>query len=199
MIRINLLPHRELKRAARHRQFVALAAGAVVVSLLAVLGGHLLLTAKIDDQRSRNTLLKQEIAVLDKQIAEIDKLKEQTAALLARKQVVEALQSNRTEAVQLVDQLVRQLPDGVFLKQVKQQGAKVTVVGYAQSNARVSTFMRNVESSPWLTHPELVEIKAATVDNQRMSEFSLGFTMKRPVEPGGSSKSPTLASKDKKA
>lgn len=199
MIRINLLPHRELKRAARRRQFIALAAGAAVVSLLAVLGGHLLLTAKIDDQRSRNTLLKDEIAVLDKQIAEIDKLKEQTAALLARKQVVEALQSNRTEAVQLVDQLVRQLPDGVYLKQVKQQGAKVTVVGYAQSNARVSTFMRNVESSPWLTQPELVEIKAATVDNQRMSEFSLGFTMKRPVEPGKPAAAPTLASKDKKA
>jgi type IV pilus assembly protein PilN len=185
MIRINLLPHRELKRAARRRQFIGLLVATAVVSLLAVLAGHLYLTGEIDEQRDRNTLLKNEIAVLDKQIAEINKLKEQTAALLARKQVVESLQSNRTEAVQLVDQLVRQLPDGVYLKQVKQTGAKVNVIGYAQSNARVSTFMRNIEGSPWITQPELVEIKAASVNNQRLSEFSLNFSMKRPVDPAG--------------
>jgi len=184
MIRINLLPHRELKRAARRRQFIALAVGTAVGSALVALGVHLFLAARVDEQQSRNNLLKTEIAALDKQIQEINKLKEQTAALLARKQVVEALQSNRTEAVQLLDQLVRQLPDGVYLKQVKQTDAKVNVIGYAQSNARVSTFMRNVEASPYIAIPELVEIKAATVNNQRVSEFNLNFSMKRPQADG---------------
>ena len=106
--------------------------------------------ARIDNQNSRNALLKTEIAKLDEQIKEIDKLREQTQALLARKQVVETLQTNRTEAVHLLDQLVRQLPDGIYLRSVKQAGAKVTLIGYAQSNARVSTLMRNIEASPWL-------------------------------------------------
>jgi type IV pilus assembly protein PilN len=198
MIRINLLPHRELKRAARRRQFIGLAVGTALGSLLVALGVHLWFSARIAEQQSRNQLLKTEIAALDKQIAEINKLREQTAALLARKQVVEALQSNRTEAVQLIDQLVRQLPDGVYLKQVKQTGAKVNLVGFAQSNARVSTLMRNIESSPWITAPELVEIKAATVNNQRMSEFSLNFSIKRPNPDADGTRAPQ-AQKDKKA
>jgi type IV pilus assembly protein PilN len=199
MIRINLLPHRELRRAERRRQFISISAGTVVLSLLAVAAGHVLLSAKIDDQRSRNQLLKDEIAVLDKQIAEINKLKERSAALLARKQVVEALQANRTEAVQLIDQLVRQLPDGVYLRQVKQSGAKVNVTGYAQSNARVSTFMRNIESSPVLVQPELVEIKAATVNSQRVSEFSLNFSMKRAADATQGVNAPAGGGKEKKA
>src|SRR6185312_5535031 len=113
---------------------------------------------------------------------------EQTQALLARKQIVETLQSNRTEAVHLLDQLVRQLPDGLYLKSVKQVGSKVTLTGYAQSNARVSTLMRSIESSPWLTAPELIEIKSVPLDKQKVNEFTLSLQMKRAAEtpaPGG--------------
>ncbi|HEY7944917.1 MAG TPA: PilN domain-containing protein, partial [Casimicrobiaceae bacterium] len=122
------------------------------------------------------------------------KLREQTQALLARKQIVETLQSNRTEAVHLLDQLVRDLPDGLYLKSVKQVGAKVTLTGYAQSNARVSTLMRSIESSPWLTAPELIEIKSVPLDKQKVNEFTLSLQMKRPVEAtSAAAKGPTGA------
>jgi type IV pilus assembly protein PilN len=179
MIRINLLPHREQKRQARQRQFVSMAVGLVILAVAVVGLVHIVIAALIDDQNSRNALLKTEIAKLDEQIKEIDRLREQTAALLARKQVVETLQSNRTEAVHLLDQLVRQLPDGIYLKSVRQAGTKVTLDGYAQSNARVSTLMRNIESSPWLTAPELIEIKAVALDKQKVNEFVLALEVKR--------------------
>ena len=186
MIRINLLPHREQKRQARQRQFVSLAI-AVAVLGLAVFGlGHAMFQARIENQQSRNQLLKGEIAKLDEQIREIDKLREQTQALLARKQVVETLQTNRTEAVHILDQMVRQLPEGIYLRSLKQVGTKVTLVGYAQSNARVSTLMRNVEASPWLEKPELVEIKAVpspTAQGLRVNEFMLSFKVKRVTPP----------------
>ena len=126
MIRINLLPHREQKRQARQRQFVSLSIGLAILGLAVVLLGHVILGAQIENQESRNALLKTEIAKLDEQIKEIDKLREQTQALLARKQVVETLQTNRTEAVHLLDQMVRQLPDGIYLRSLKQAGAKIT-------------------------------------------------------------------------
>ena len=153
IVRINLLPHREQKRAG--------AAAAVHLAgdrprdprpRLRRPGATCILPASIDNQNSRNGLLKTEIAKLDEQIKEIDKLREQTQALLARKQVVETLQTNRTEAVHLLDQLVRQLPDGIYLRSVQAAGHAVTLIGYAQSNARVSTLMRNIESSPWLAN-----------------------------------------------
>lgn len=182
MIRINLLPHREQKRAARQRQFIGLAVTLAVLGLSVVGLVHFYLATKIEDQESRNKLLKTEIAKLDDQIKEIDKLREQTQALLSRKQVVETLQSNRTDAVHLLDQMVRQLPDGIYLKSLKQSGTKVTIVGFAQSNARVSTLMRNIDSSPWLQQPELVEIKAVNspnVKDTRVNEFILNFQMRR--------------------
>ena len=179
MVRINLLPHREQKRQARQRQFVSLAIGLAILGITVVGLGHVLIAAQIDNQNSRNNLLKTEIAKLDEQIKEIDRLRDQTQALLARKQVVETLQANRTEAVHLLDQLVRQLPDGVYLKTVRQNGARVTLVGYAQSNARVSTLMRNIESSPWLTSPELIEIRATALDRQKVNEFTLAMQVKR--------------------
>jgi type IV pilus assembly protein PilN len=200
MIRINLLPHREQKRQARQRQFVSLAI--VVVSLaLAVFGlGHALFQAQIENQQSRNKLLKGEIAKLDEQIKEIDKLREQTQALLARKQVVETLQTNRTEAVHILDQMVRQLPEGIYLRSLKQVGTKVTLVGYAQSNARVSTLMRNLEASPWLELPELVEIKAVpspTAKELRVNEFTLSYKVKRaaPPEQAGPTSAPGASPK----
>jgi len=186
MIRINLLPHREQKRQARQRQFVSVAIGLAIIGGLLVLLGYGVLGAQIETQESRNGLLKTEIGKLDEQIKEIDKLREQTQALLARKQIVETLQSDRTEAVHLLDQMVRQLPDGIYLKSLKQAGAKVTLVGYAQSSARVSTLMRNIEASPWLQNPVLVEIKsvASPVSKDlRVNEFTLNVQIKRAAPP----------------
>jgi type IV pilus assembly protein PilN len=179
MVRINLLPHREQKRQARQRQFVSMAIGLAILGIGTIGLGHILIAAQIDNQNGRNKLLTTEIAKLDEQIKEIDRLRDQTQALLARKQVVETLQANRTEAVHLLDQLVRQLPDGVYLKSVKQNGTRVTLVGYAQSNARVSTLMRNVESSPWLSTPDLVEIRSVALDKQKVNEFTLAMQVKR--------------------
>jgi type IV pilus assembly protein PilN len=183
-IRINLLPHREQKRLARQRQFYTLMVSLAILGLAVIALVHGILSAQIESQESRNRLLKTEIAKLDEQIKEIDRLRDQIQAVLARKQVVETLQANRSEAVHLLDQLVRQLPDGIYLRSVKQAGVKVTVVGYAQSNARVSTLMRNIEASPWLSNPELVEIKlvpmpGAKDSTQKINEFSLRFLIKR--------------------
>jgi type IV pilus assembly protein PilN len=186
MIRINLLPHREQKRQARQRQFVSLAIGLAILGLALVLLVHMAFGWQIEDQEGRNGLLKAEIAKLDSQIKEIDKLREQTQSLLARKQIVETLQSNRTEAVHLLDQMVRQLPDGIYLKSLRQAGAKVTLVGYAQSSARVSTLMRNIEASPWLQNPELVEIKSVaspTAKDLRVNEFTLNVRIKQVAPP----------------
>jgi type IV pilus assembly protein PilN len=184
-MRINLLPHREQKRQARERQFVSLAITLAILGVAIVALVHVILTARIDNQISRNQLLKTKIAELDAQIKEIDRLRDQIQQVLARKQVVETLQSNRNEAVHLLDQLVRQLPEGVYLNSVKQTDKKVTIVGYAQSNARVSTLMRNIEGSPWLEKPELVEIKLVSVPAQgrtgpqNLNQFTLNFQIRR--------------------
>jgi len=182
MIPINLLPHREVRRKAQQRQFGFLAVIAAVVGIAIVTLVHGFLAQRIDYQQARNRYLDGEITKLDKQIDEIKKLKEQTSQLLARKRVVESLQSNRTEAVRLLDQMVRQLPDGLYLKQVKQTGDIVNVTGYATSNARVSTLMRNFEASPWLEDPKLVEIKAIKVNNANLNEFNLNVKVTRPKE-----------------
>jgi type IV pilus assembly protein PilN len=179
MIRLNLLPHREQKRQARKRQFISLAISLSILALAVVGLVHVVMVGRIENQNSRNQLLKTEIAKLDEQIKEIDRLREQTQALLARKQVVETLQTNRTEAVHLLDQIVRQMPDGIYLRSLRQVGTKVTLVGYAQSNARVSTLMRNIESSPWLEKPALVEIKSVQLPTGRMNEFTLTLEIKR--------------------
>lgn len=173
MIRINLLPHRELARAARRRQFNALLGLTVAAGVVVVIAGHSIIAARQSNQEARNAFLEQEIAKLDTQIGEIKKIREQTQALLARKQVVETLQSNRTEVVHLFDQMIRLLPDGLYLKSFKQAGNVITLSGYTQSSARVSSLMRNLESSPWFDSVGLVEIKAATVNNLRANEFVL--------------------------
>jgi type IV pilus assembly protein PilN len=188
-MRINLLPHREQKRLARQRQFVTLIVSLAVLGAAVVALVHGILAARIDNQLSRNALLKTEIVKLDEQIKEIDKLRDQITQVLARKAVVETLQANRNEAVHLLDQLVRQLPEGIYLRSVKQVDKKVTIVGFAQSNARVSTLMRNIEGSPWLEKPALVEIKlvslpaAPKVEPQRMNEFTLTFEIRRAAPP----------------
>ena len=179
MMRINLLPHREEKRKAKRQQFYGLFG---LVSVLAFLIVFLVITVidgYISAQEAKNDFLKKEIVVLDKQIDQIKRLKEQTQALLARKQVIESLQRDRAEAVRLLSEMVKQMPEGVYIRSMKQTGDKIALVGYAQSNARVSTLMRNIEASPWLEKPQLVEIKAVTVDKRRLSEFNLNAAVKR--------------------
>lgn len=192
MIRINLLPHRADKRKRRQVQMAVFAGLTLGLGLLLWLGGHTLLGAQVDNQVARNDYIKTEITTLDKQLEEIKKLKEQTQSLLDKKRVVENLQTNRSEAVALLDELLRRMPEGVYLKSIKQGGGKVNLVGYAQSNARVSTLMRAIEESKVLGSPELVEIKAITNNNLRANEFSLNLKIKHP-EP------PTADKKDKKA
>lgn len=179
MIRINLLPHRVEKRQARQVQFIALSVISIVLGGILVGMVQVAISTQISYQERRNTYLKQETAILDKQIAEIKKLREQTQSLLARKNVVESLQSTRSDVVHLLDQMLRILPDGVYLKTLKQSGTRISLVGYSQSNARISTLMRAVEDSPWLDTPLLVEIHAVTAGGGRVSEFSLNFNLTR--------------------
>jgi len=181
-VRVNLLPHREERRKRQRQHFFVLAGGTAVVGLLLVGAMHTFYQRQIDTQIDRNAFLKGEIAKLDQEIAEIDSLKAEIAALLARKQVIETLQRDRAQTVHLLDELVRQMPEGVYLKGLVQKGLRVDISGYAQSNARVSTLMRNVDSSPWLERPVLVEVKSATVEKKRVSEFNMFLFLKRPVE-----------------
>ncbi len=179
MIRINLLPHREAKRKAQRQQFYALSGLVSVLAGVIWFAGFTYIDAQIDRQSEKNAFLKKEIAELNKQIDEIKKLKEQTEALLARKQVIESLQANRSETVHLFNELARQLPTGIYLRSIKQEKQKITLVGYAQSNARVSTLMNNLDASPVLERPELVQIKAIPVGKQRMNEFNLNIYFSR--------------------
>ena len=179
MIRINLLPHREERREARRRQFYVFSVLTVILSVIIVLFVYTIIEGYIEAQEAKNSYLKKEIAELDKQIEEIKALQAQTQALLARKQVIESLQQDRAEAVYLLSELVKQMPEGVYLRSVKQSGTKVALIGYAQSNARVSTLMRNIEASEWMERPELIEIKAVTVERRRLNEFNLNASMKR--------------------
>ncbi len=171
--RINLLPHREERRKRARQHFFVLAAGTAILGALIVGLVHTVYVARIDAQKDRNTFIKNENAKLDKQIAEISKLRGEIAALLARKQVIETLQTDRAQTVHLLEELVRQMPDGVYLRSLSQRGLRINIKGYAQSNARVSTLMRNIESSQWLEAPQLIEVHAETVAKRRVSAFDL--------------------------
>ena len=185
MIRINLLPHREAARKAKRQQFYAMLGATAALGGLVVFLGYTIINGYISSQVETNDYLKREIAVLDKQIAEIKRLKEQTQALLARKQIIEDLQRDRGETVYLLSELVKQVPEGIYLKSLKQDGAKVNVTGYAQSNARVSALMRNLESSPWLEQPQLIEVKAVVLNGRRSNEFAMNFSLTRkPADDG---------------
>lgn len=178
-VRINLLPHREERRKRGRQHFAVLAGLTAALGAVVVGAGYLYIAGQIDTQNQRSAFLRSEIAKLDKEIAEIKKLKDEIAALLARKQIIETLQADRAQTVHLLDQLVRQMPEGVYLRQLRQRGLLVNLQGYSQSNARVSTLMRNIESSPWLSNPQLIEIKAARVGNKRLSEFTMNLQLKR--------------------
>ena len=182
--RVNLLPHRAERRQRAKQHFAIVSGGTFVVGLMIVGLVHSYYAEQISNQEGRNQFLKSEIGKLDKEIAEIDKLKDEIQALLARKQIIETLQADRAQTVHLLDELVKQMPEGVFLKSIAQKGMNVQLVGYAQSNARVSTLMRNIESSRWLGDPELIEVKSAPLDKRRVSEFTMFVSLKRaPVEP----------------
>ncbi|WP_333841246.1 PilN domain-containing protein [Pelomicrobium sp.] len=197
MIRINLLPYRAERRRARNRQFGIVAALTAALGVVVWFAGHTVLAGRIEHQEARNDYLKKQIAVLDKQIAEIKTLKTQIQALLARKEVVEKLQSNRTEVVHLFDQLVRIVPEGVHFTRLKQTGNNLSLTGYAQSSARVSTLMRNIEDSPWLGEPQLVEIKAEQVGKLRLNQFTLNFKLTPPSPGGGEGTAQTVSAQAK--
>ncbi|WP_298395899.1 PilN domain-containing protein [uncultured Azonexus sp.] len=179
MIRINLLPHREEARKARREQFYVLSGLISVLAIVVIFAVYSLIDAQIEAQGRKNDFLKQEIALLDKQLEQIKRLREQTQALLARKQVIEDLQRDRGETVYLLSELVRQVPEGVYLKSLKQEGVNVNVTGYAQSNARVSALMRNIEGSSWMENPRLIETKAVVLNGRRVNEFGMDFTLSR--------------------
>lgn len=179
MIRINLLPHREAAKKARREQFFVLTGLVSALGALVVFAVYTFIGNTIDDQVGRNDFLKKEIAVLDKELDEIKRLKEQTQALLARKQVIENLQRDRGETVYLLSELVKQVPEGIYLKSLKQSGLNVNITGYAQSNARVSALMRNLEASPWLEKPRLIETKAVVLNGRRINEFGMNFVLTR--------------------
>jgi len=178
-MRINLLPWREARRKAQRQHLGVLGGMVAVLGLLVVGAVHLSIAQYISAQAERNEYLKRENLRLDKEIEEIKKLKSEIAALLARKQIIERLQTDRAQAVYLLQELVQQVPDGVYLRSIKQSGLKINLLGYSQSNARVSTLMRNFAASPYLENPELVEIKAANVANKRVSDFNMNVSLKR--------------------
>lgn len=180
MIRINLLPHRELKRRERRQQFFVISGAMALVGVVIGVVVHGVYAGYIEHQERRNAFLKAEIAKVDSQIAEIKRLREQIDALLARKQVIESLQETRAQSVHLLNELAKRVPDGIYLKSIKQTGAKIALAGYAQSNSRVSTLMRALDESPYLQQPGLVEVKGATLNNRRVSEFALNVDVERP-------------------
>jgi len=182
--KINLLPHREERRKRARTHFAVLGAMTAALGIVIAATGWFVYQQRISAQEDRNKFLKSEIAKLDKEIDEIKEVKDKIAALLARKQVIETLQADRVQTVYLLDELVRQMPEGVFLKSVVQKGSGIRLLGYAQSNARVSTLMRNIESSPWLANPKLIEIRATTLGKMRISEFSLTLAQKRAAAGG---------------
>lgn len=188
-IHINLLPYREQRRQLRQRQFGTQAGLVASLALAIVLLVHVVVAGYVTAQQERNQFLKEELARLDKDIGEIGRLKQEVAALLARKQVIERLQTDRAQAVHLLDQLVRQVPEGVYLRQVKQTGLRVNLQGYSQANARVSTLMSNLAESAYLENPVLIEIKSATVNNRRVSEFSMNVSLREKFQ---SESKPTL-------
>jgi type IV pilus assembly protein PilN len=179
VIRINLLPHREEKRKARRQQFYALVGLVFAVGITIWFFGYLVISGYISSQESTNGFLRAEITVLDNQISEIKKLRADTETLLARKQVIESLQSHRAETVYLFNELAKRIPAGVYLRSIKQTGLTVALTGYAQSSTHVSALMRSLDDSPLLERPTLIEIKAATVGKRRLADFNMNIFITR--------------------
>jgi type IV pilus assembly protein PilN len=211
VILINLLPHREEKRRQRKRAFFATLAASALFGLVVAGVWYAVLQQMTAAQQARNDFLKTEIARLEVQIKDIATLRAEIEALKARQKAVEGLQTDRNVPVHLLDELVKQTPEGVYLTNIKQNGSVVQVTGMAQTNERVSEFLRNtLYNSPWLERPELVEIKtavpppgsaAAARDQRRLNEFSMRLNIKRPqaAADAASAPAPAAAAAAKKA
>lgn len=188
MILINLLPHREAARKRRRETFYATLGASAVIGGAIAGAVFLWYQAQISSQQARTTLLKTEITRLDGQIKDIANLQTEIAALRARQQAVEDLQADRNLPVHMLNELVRQLPDGVYITSMKQVGQGLTILGVAQSNERVSELLRNLaNASEWLARPELVEIAASTIalsskEQRRVSNFNIRVSLLRSSE-----------------
>lgn len=182
-VRINLLPYRQIRREERQRQFNAMLAATAVIGVAVVFIGQNYISGRMEYQQERNQRLEQAIAVLDKEIAEIKDLKARISDVLARKQVVENLQNGRNSAIILLDEIARRLPEGTYLKSVKQQGNLITLNGISDTDGRVVTLIRNLADSPWMENPELIEIHAVTEKNLKQSAFTLTVRQKAEQQP----------------
>jgi type IV pilus assembly protein PilN len=185
MIRINLLPHREERRKQKQKDFVALMLLSGIFGALIVIAVGAYFSSQLSEQQARNSFIKAENTRLDGEIKEVANLKQEIEALKARQQAVEDLQSDRNQPVYLMDELAQQVPEGVYLKSFKQDGQRVLLNGYAQSNERVSELLRNLgNSSPWLERPDLIEIRSTGIgsgkDAKKVFEFTINAGIKRP-------------------
>jgi type IV pilus assembly protein PilN len=184
MTRLNLLPWRDIRRKEQDRQLLSIGVGAGIMMLLVIFYAHLHVSALIENQQNRNKYLTDEIAKLDEQIKEIRELRRQRDALIARMRVIEQLQSDRTQIVHVFDDLVRKLPEGMYLTSLKQSGKNFTLTGMAQSNARVSALMRNLDTSDWFANPNLDVINVSAKGSDRVSQFTLRVTQKKKAADG---------------
>ena len=175
MPRINLLPWREAERKKRQRDFGVASGGAVLAAIAMIMLTMLAYSQMISDQRARNDRLTAEIVELEKSITEIDGLERQKERLLARMEIIEQLQKSRPEIVHLFDELVRQLPEGVYLTGMKQTGSRIEIRGVAQSSTRVSALMRQVDASEWLADPEVQRVETKQSGASRQAEFVLNL------------------------
>jgi len=173
MPRINLLPWREQERKVRRREFLVALGAAAIAAVIFVLGGKLLYSSWIDSQTAKNNLLKKEIVKLDAQIADIQDLENRKQRLVARMEIIEKLQRKRPEIVHLFDELVKAVPEGIYLTQMKETGKKLEIKGIAQSSTRVSTFMRNIDSSAWMDNPQLQVVESSKDSPTGGSSFTL--------------------------
>jgi type IV pilus assembly protein PilN len=178
MIRVNLLPHRQIKRAARQREFGMLSMFTAIAAAALVFLGYTYIDARVQAQAARNERLDKAITSLDKEIEDIKDLKDQINIMLERKQVVENLQTNRSQSVVVLDEISRQLPEGVFLRSIKQQGSAITLEGVADTNSRVATLVRNFSTSNWMESPNLVEIRSESGAKTKQNIFSLSVNLK---------------------
>ena len=173
MARINLLPWREWERKRKQREFAGMAAAGAILAGFGVIIGHFQMEGMISAQEERNSFLQGEIKTLESRIEKIKDLESTKDKLLARMNVIQELQSNRPLSVHLMDELVRTLPDGVYLNKFNQKGPALTMDGVAQSNARVSAYMRNIDGSQWVGSPKLNVIETKTEERRRIAEFTL--------------------------
>jgi len=180
MARINLLPWRDELRKERQKQFQTIAGLAALLMLAIIALVHIRMGAIIDNQQSRNSYLESEIKVLDKRIKEIQDLEKEKARLLARMDIIQQLQGSRPQVVHVFDELVTTLPDGVYLTSIKNTGTGITLDGFAQSNARVSSYMRKVDNAGWLSDPRLNVIETKDEKGQRISKFVLNVRQTSP-------------------